>query len=554
MGKSPARSLWAAAMAATGFIVCAGSAQATLYSVDLGFSTSNQSMWSTGSAYVLDRTKTFANAPWNGSVSVGGFTLGTGLQASASTSGHIGLQYKMHADSGSVNVNYPVSVNLDFPDPGSINAGETFSIATSYALKAGASLITQSPVFSFQLNALYNLYAAVSGKACVTYACKSGSKALIKTGNKSFSLFKVDNKGLSGALTTLLDASSAALELKSTLSDNANKDDKNKDPAANKDSKKTKLTDYLKTIDVSAGIPDIYTVGGVGGDGKSLVSSGEDDFLDVTMDLDKVLTTLAGLPPVTGTNIDLVFAKVGYDIIDAHAGAVVAATQDFSLSPTLQGTLTFDQDVVRAVQVLDHVDYTLTAAGQFWKDFLYPGWSDAQFCQLLPTMCTAKNVYRTEYVTGRTFDYNVGDTLDFQLPDGVDSVSATPAFRLNAQFTNQTGLRIDPVIRERLLGVDFEPICCVDPFHKDVFHAEQRFDVGANIPLFDRTFTLQGFDGYVTTPFALATYGLPGGGTITGGILKQYDVPEPGVLWLLLLGLPGLWLQRRIGSGRCTHA
>jgi hypothetical protein len=121
----------------------------------LTFSTSGQSQWASGWEYEPSVGKFFGKS-WNASASAGGFEdldiIGTfGAAASASTSGVAGVGYYASVRGGSVSASYPLQVTLRYPDNGALYPGDSYTITTSFAPLAGASLATTSPTASLSL-------------------------------------------------------------------------------------------------------------------------------------------------------------------------------------------------------------------------------------------------------------------------------------------------------------------------------------------------------------------------------------------------------------------
>lgn len=77
-----------------------------------------------------------------------------GAGARASTRGHAGLWLDMKLkDLGSVDVTYPVTPRIEFPDANSFRAGDTVTIYTSSTLNGGWEMKTTSPQFALELDA-----------------------------------------------------------------------------------------------------------------------------------------------------------------------------------------------------------------------------------------------------------------------------------------------------------------------------------------------------------------------------------------------------------------
>lgn len=137
------------------------------------FQTSGQSLWYPGQGS-LSYNKPIVYT-WNtGERSVGGFfnpgfgpwrfwfikiprvELGeTGLRATGFSSGRMGVELDAGIDGGSVNVDLPIRVRLEFPDKEILFAGETFTLNSSYAVGTSAAMSSTRPGAHAKLDAVF---------------------------------------------------------------------------------------------------------------------------------------------------------------------------------------------------------------------------------------------------------------------------------------------------------------------------------------------------------------------------------------------------------------
>lgn len=308
-------------------------------SFDLSFATSGQSMWGPGTAVQLDADQTIMGTTW-GSLSNPALSFNNiGDQILPSPTfpffrvtqygadiryyglGSMGLSYDYHFDSGSVNVDYPLRINLDLPEQ--VNPGEKVVIGTSYELLPGALMTTNSPEFSFGLNFDYRLANRLTVRPCNDGCGATQTVINQDTGNGSFELFGFDSRtaGFSSALDVI----------------------ENPDPPGSNEQNKRKSL-ALKILDklpastevgsVTVQIPDVDTDSSAGGGPSpagTLTSSGEDDFITARMDVDTVLLALAGLPNIQDPG-PISVGPIGgqYSFIDAGIGTAMVITQDFA--------------------------------------------------------------------------------------------------------------------------------------------------------------------------------------------------------------------------------
>ena len=139
------------ALVATLLPLSAAHAQQT-YTQNLNFQTSNQSMWNpslgqAGFAYDIGLTQSWDTG---GDVGVDEHfhkaVLGTfGFYLTANTKGQAGLKLHTYASSGSVAVNCPLQLILNYPSASQLTSGKTFTIHSSFVSTSSARMNTLSP-------------------------------------------------------------------------------------------------------------------------------------------------------------------------------------------------------------------------------------------------------------------------------------------------------------------------------------------------------------------------------------------------------------------------
>ena len=295
-------------------------AQAATYSAGLDFEATDQSMWSQGTAGIIDFNR-FIGPQWNESGTVGGIAHVTtpeitivpevcawgvctpevtipaanlgdyGATISGSTNGRIGFDLNFDLDTGSVNVDYPGTANFEYPDAGDIIPGAgTLAISTLFS-EGSTALSTNFPEASLTLDFVFDVFASGAFKACIA-TC----------GTLNFPTIDVDET------ISLLDI----------------------------DSNTTEVNFDLGFVNIGAQLPDLDTaVAGTNAAGNLATSGiGADPLFDLDIDLDLIATTLLGLPPL-GAEVGLLGASAGYTLLDVLIGAEVKVLQQFVFDPIL---------------------------------------------------------------------------------------------------------------------------------------------------------------------------------------------------------------------------
>jgi hypothetical protein len=525
-------------------LVAGSSLAATVYDAGtLNFSTTNQSMWGTGGAFVA-QDSTFLGAQWqNKTATIGGivgsitdttvytnpawwawygcvntinFLCGsepskgtqniivdtrTGATLGLTTSGKFGLEFGYTVNSGSVNANVAFGAQAALPQS-SVNQQQYFNLHTTSNLNGGA-ISTQSPEAQAYVNAIAQLSGSVSAEAClITFGCANGGFTL-PTLNVNQPILSIDPNSLNvvpDALPPLnagdprqplasLTLAAQGLTLEGALSATGEPGFKLTGPPNNITYVSTEppvpsLTANLASIGFQ--LPNIATNGGVSGD--AIKSSGSDPFLTALVDVSGV-ATLAGFPTQLG--VDLIDAggfKVSaqFFALDVNAGPQLSLGQNFDLKPTLMVKLAFSRPVM--------------IAGESGLQDSWEGpWGGLPDIALLGTTTFTPTFWLDAPLTNNT-------SIDLGLIGLLDV--------LKFQFTASAGgidiLGTSPVSLNSLLGL-----------------GNQLFSTPTlDFSVLDNTFQLGGFNMIDGAPF-----------TIT--------VPEPDTLALLIMALAALLLAWR---------
>jgi hypothetical protein len=288
----------------------AGQAVAASMSYNHTFQTSNQSMWGSGGAFVLDFNRFFGSS-WNAGSSGGSidciFILGCwGATGSANTHGRTGLEVGVHLDSGTVNASLPVSLAFGFPDPGALRPGETFRLTSDFTPGTG-TVNTHFPRMGAYASLILEAYADASWQVCTGFCFPPASLTLVnlavnqellainRNGDSQLRVFGFDPIGL-GLFTT--------------------------------DVVNQQIGDFLN---LSYSVPNLDTSGSGTG---AVNSSGSLNLLHVGADVDRMFPSgLTGnLPGV-----------LDWAILDAFLTLDLNVAQSFALDPLFGGSLHIEE-------------------------------------------------------------------------------------------------------------------------------------------------------------------------------------------------------------------
>ena len=338
---------------------------------NLQFQSSGQSMWGPGNAPGLNIDR-FLGVTWDESASIGGITgsvsttnitfphlhlpsgwechgflctsghfhnaavvhdheIGTisvdtrlGAEVDLTTSGKVGFQFGLTADSGSVNTAVQINAALVAPDSFTVEQGEFFNLNPSSSL-AGGSLETNFPELTVGLDAIVGVRASASAIACAPII---GCTDPFSTGplgfpDQTIPIISFNDPGSPGQIKILGQLDSTLFQFDSEINI----------PGAAPGSSLGGVTVH---------VPDINATGGVVG--NKLTASGMDDLITLTADLDGLALAPLGLPGL-GVTFDVGILSMGFDLIDIDMGPILKVLQNFEFTPTLMVELAFDSDV-----------------------------------------------------------------------------------------------------------------------------------------------------------------------------------------------------------------
>ena len=433
----------------------------------------------------------------------------TGAKIEVTTSGKFGLEFGYTLDSGSVNAASQLSATAVLPGA-TLTQGEFFNLNPMSSLVDG-SISSQSPWAEAYVDAIAQFSGSVTATGCgIPLGCASGTLPL-PTVDAVLPIVTVDPNSIrflpelpSPLVSPLYEI--ALLNQEATLSGTLSPIPSPPfvAPGFRLEAGGITLVDTtvapVPTLDIELAslevqAPNIATNGGL--DGSLLKSSGRDDIITAKLDIDAVGTMSGALPP-TGIGLTLIDvpgikASAQFDALDVKAGPVAGLTQDFELDPTLMVQLDFSTPV--AIQGLSGSHMSWTGA-----------WESLPFFALLQETTFSPTFWLDAMLTNSLgIDLGLVGTLDlFKIGAGV-SVAGIDILEWETSLNE-------------ILGFDNE-----------LFSTPKL-----RIPIYENSFALGGFNQVQAAAFSI-------------GVSKSgpVQVPEPGTLSLLMLGVGVLALSRR---------
>ncbi len=456
----------------------------------------------------------------------------SGARLDVNTSGKVGFQFGLKADSGSVNTDVKFDASLLVPDATTLSTGSFFNLNPSSSL-AGGSLSTNFPNISAKLDAIVGVRASIdNAQVCaIGFGCSAkGSSGQLGFADQTVPLVSFNQPDSPGKIKVLGLFDPGVFQFDNPISVGGK-------------------------LNLTVHVPDITTSAGVSG--NKLVSSGADDLIKLTADLDALALAPLGLPG-GGVEFNAGILNVSADIIDIQAGPVLTVKQNFEFNPSLYVNLSFDNPVNIAGKY-NYVDV--------------PDYSAPIYRNITNRECIRRNVFgnclQYKITTRRVLDgyqtvsVQAGlapQTSWFgrwdQLPDIAllsPETRVTPTFSVQGDFLNNTFLGIDGFFQLDILqatlalekfGLSFD-LGGVGPLYEYI----RQSNLFNTSPLFSRSFGLGGFNNVAGDSFLLRTASAPSlstkSGQGSGTSVSGTSVPEPAPVLLLLFGLVALGLSRR---------
>lgn len=417
----------------------------------------------------------------------------TGVAVNATSDGRVGLELGIAVDSGSVDATVSYAAALEIPDTAELDKANPISLKANSLLAGANTLDTTFSGMELSLDAIMELSGSVGAEACVIpTGCAAGATP-----------FAIDERA--PILSVNQDGEGGVLLLGQTPSDlgisNPNADGF---PFA---LNFAELSDFITG---TLHLPQPNASGGLDSSGEKLTATGEDDLLDLLLNVDNIIAAAAGVPGLFGSEFDIALGSLdlgtaGFDIINVQMGPSIDLKQEFELDPTLFVNLNFDH----AVQIGGEPVTTLVSAWDMLPDITFLS----------------------------------------------DVTTVTPTFFVQADLMNRTLLDFDLEFLIDLLQVSFD----FGLLGKGSFGIgnvlAQGVDLFESPDLFNSLFALGGFNLQVGESFVInflddgsSAPGIAFVQSAVNEIVAQANpssVPESDTAMLLLLGLAGLYALRR---------
>jgi hypothetical protein len=410
----------------------------------------------------------------------------TGFALNGTTDGRVGLDVGLRMDSGSVDATVDFLASFDVPDTTGLDKANAISLNPNSVLAGTSTLNTTAPTVQLSVDAVMQISGSVTAEGCfIPAGCEIGSSPINLNERASVLAFNADGEGgveVLGLPPSAFGAPPAADGFPLSV-------------------------DAAGLAEVTFYLPQPNASGGLDASGEKLAATGQDDLVDLILDVDNIVAAAAGVPGLFGTSFDIpVLGSVGYDIINVSMGPTIDIIQDFELDPTLFVTLVFDQLVSIGGQIVD----TFTSAWDLLPDITF--------------LSDRTTVTPTFFVAATMLSQTL---LDFDLNFGIDLLQIFYDFGALGSETVGVGNVLNK-------GVD-------------LFQSPN---------LYEKLFALQGFnvsrgDSFVVDFINGSSGPLSALGVsdidpiVLAGVSNTTDIPEPGSLLLVILALGAIVGSRR---------
>ncbi len=432
--------------------------------------------------------------PKNGSITATVDTR-TGAEIELAGSGRAGLEFNYELDAGSTAATAIFEVEADVPAAGTVKVGEAFSISTSSNL-AGGEIDVNGPTAEASLDVILEVEGNLSGRGCVGgFGCNTFDVDTPRI-DVDAELIRVNPNEI-----VLLDGIAPdGVEVRVPIADREFALDIEFSAATGGAPTPRVKPRNSGTVDPSIGfsvgefaiqIPEFSEVGGAVNDALSVRATS--DYIDLTGDIDTLLTAFGGIPPLGATvSGGPLFASV--DLIDIDLGPSIDVFQNLDLTSRVMVDFDFDRLVEVGGSLVD-------GFSGFWDSL--PDFTVFGTTKFSPTFSLV-----SQLTSALGFDFALELTAD------VLKASAGIGFF----GTNLLEVNLGPVASETFEIADFGSLTLFEETF-DFFGFAEQSVAGASFFV-----TPEGFGNSVPAP-----------------------VPLPAGGWLLLTGIGGLvaWGRRQ---------
>ena len=561
---------------------------AVIISDNMTFATLNQSMWAEGATSTWS-ANTFLGKKWgtyNGTAAenaeidliTGGISrdvcIGiptpwgcggartdvdtrTGFAAGINSSGQIGLIPYAKASGGGIDVTLPVKATITLPD--AITKNTVFKISTTGGSQAGAIISAKAPTFQAGVDGVFDSNNELYGMACFIAAGCAKDSLNVNLNAGQFKLLGFD---------TSKDKPLSAFGVEVPIKLFGKQFTIHTPTPSNPDGVDDDVTPQKEPSPVIGNIifnnPEDKSGGVLNGDKLSLLTN--QNIFEAKVSITGVIETLLGSPGVLRNDITIVDSpspipdiKANYTVADVSVGPVFGLQQQFDLDPRLMVQLEFDTPVTRMVTRVS--EYNLEdfrgsfgsgiTAGELQVrrnsdgtgDFCISlaiggspicgsiarptgpqacfniGVGPIQLENCIPTVASYETVAETH--NNGVVDIMLGEMADLLFEGEIGQLVGRNYFLDDPLFRNDTAATVDPAIQIQLLCAGFTGLG-----DKCLYDETFQTTALASMSVYTNQWVLGGFNDFeYDDVYRLDS---PDGPT---------NVPEPSILWLMLLGL-----------------
>ncbi|MEZ5566436.1 MAG: VPLPA-CTERM sorting domain-containing protein [Gammaproteobacteria bacterium] len=472
-------------------------AEQNLLDANASFATTDQSMWGTGSAFNFNYYK-FLGVDSNPAPLVIGAGSGDTVSVRVPLVGtyqinpyqqydtdfKVGIEIGASVNSGSINANLDYNLNLSAPD--ALHVGQKFSLTSTATPLNTSSFVTSPANASAYVDGVLETYLGAYVRVDYDQPGILPDQDL-RLGNKGFTKNNTSNSPYSTLVNINKHEEIIGINRNASGYIRYLGGSDLTDGDLLYDTVGAGSSVSLGPIEFTAGNWNVIANGGL--QGNSLVGSGQDTLMTMTLDIDHLILGSAALGYSLDHDWGAIDYHLGYDVVDVDAGLDINLQQNFNLNSIVLVQLNFSDNVL-----IDGVGEANTWFGAF---------------ENIPdiTLLTSDVDVNTTFLVQAALQNDTG--LGFV--GTLDTTILEAAARIGWDISGNTGSRgfsVGPFY-QKLLGIGL-----------------------GDISVYNDTYELQGFN------------------VVDGGSFKLSTVPIPAAAWLMLGGFGALGVigRRRVAS------